>query len=442
MQGGENVLVQRVNTDTRSLQPGDMFVALRGERFDGHDYLAEAAEKGASAFLVHEDKAVLVPKPAAVISVQDTVSGLSRLAGEYRAGFDPRTVAVCGSNGKTTTKDLIASVLAKRFETQKSRASFNNHIGVPMTLLELEQRHDAAVLEAGTNHPGELDPLLKLIRPEFGVITSIGREHLEFFGDLAGVAREEGALADHLPENGLMLVNRESPEIETIICRAKCEVQTVGFSDACDWRAAEVRVSAAGTRFKVKSGSSLNGAEFAVQMPGEHHALNALFAVAVGHRLGLDAGDIAAGLIGCEPPAMRSRMEQARGVWILNDAYNANADSMTAAIRTLAAMECAGRRIAVLGDMAELGEHSTEAHVEAGREVAACNIDRLIAVGRFAKVTAEAASAGGMIGAEIFATVDEAGEAMKNTVREGDVVLVKASRSARLERLVNVLSAR
>lgn len=440
VRGRPDALVRRVSTDSRTVQPGDLFVAIAGERFDGHAFLNDAAAKGAAGLLVEAAKLPAQELAATVVAVDDTRSALGRLAARYRRDFKLPVIAVGGSNGKTTTKDLIASALGRRFVTLKSEASFNNDIGVPLTLLKLEGRHEAAVLEAGTNHPGELEPLLRMIAPRYGVVTSIGREHLEFFGDLAGVAAEEGMVAGLLPPDGKLLVNADSPEIERVERQACCRVVRLGAGKDCDWRAADVRVTPAGTEFCVTSERREFEGPYRVAMAGRHHAVNALFAIALGAELGLSRDEIASGLRECPPPAMRSRLEQFNGVWVLNDAYNANADSVAAALQTLAELPCRGRRIAVLGDMAELGVHTRAAQEESGRRAAEAGVDLLLAVGANAAVTGGAARAGGLRHVEEFASAETAASVLKQLARPGDVVLVKASRAARLERIVNALS--
>lgn len=439
LQGPGDMLVQRVITDSRIATSGDLFVALQGERFDGHDFVSGVADRGATAVLVENSKSPAYLAGTAVITVDNTRTALGRLAAGYRQDFKLPRIAVGGSNGKTTTKELVAAVLGQRFTTLRSEASFNNDVGVPVTLLQLEHRHQAAVFEVGTNHPGELAPLLNLIAPKFGIITSIGREHLEYFGDLAGVADEEGAVAAALPPDGKLFVNGDSPMLDRMTRRAACAVVTAGLTDGLGWQATQVRISAEGTRFKViRDGQELAG-EFEVKTPGRHHAVNALLAMAVGTEMGMTENELRPGLAACKPPAMRSRLELVRGVLVLNDAYNANADSMIAALETLAGLPCAGRRFAVLGDMAELGAHAADAHKEVGRWAAASGVNRLFAVGEFAAVTAGAAGEAGMIDVETFTSVEAAAGALKQAVRAGDVVLVKASRSARFERVVKAL---
>lgn len=429
----------RVCTDSRKAQPGDLFVALAGERFDGHDFLPEVAKRGASAVLVNRNKVPAEPGGCAVIAADETRPALGRLAACYRRDFTLPVVAVGGSNGKTTTKELLAAVLRRRFNTLWSEASFNNDIGVPLSLLNLEKSHEAAVLEVGTNHPGELAPLVQAIAPLHGVITSIGREHLEFFGDLEGVAKEEGWLAELLPSNGRLFVNGESPELDRILQRAKARVVRAGYGRDNDWRAREIEMDEAGVRFRVEAPEDAYRGEYRVNLLGRHQALNALLSVAVAAGLGLTQAEIQDGLAQCRPAKMRMQMWSANGVRVLDDAYNANADSMFAALQTLMDFPCSGRRVAVLGDMAELGKHSAEAHAEVGHRAAELKVDQLFAVGRMAEVMGAGARASGLMRVTELGEVETVASAVKRFVRKGDVVLVKASRAARLERVVEVL---
>src|SRR5437764_9944033 len=245
--------VTRVCTDSRQAQPGDLFIALAGERFDAHDYLAEAARKGAAAVVGERKKVEERDPDCAVIAVGNTRLALGSLAARYRRDFNLPVIAVGGSNGKTTTKELLAAVLRQRFKTLTSEASFNNDIGVPLTLLNLDGTHQAAVLEVGTNHQGELAPLVRLIEPQFGLLTSIGREHLKFFGDLKGVAEEEGWLAELLPAEGRLLINGDSPEIDGILRRTRARVIRVGLGPDNDWRAVEVNPDEFGVAFRLET---------------------------------------------------------------------------------------------------------------------------------------------------------------------------------------------
>ncbi|HEX4645387.1 MAG TPA: UDP-N-acetylmuramoyl-tripeptide--D-alanyl-D-alanine ligase, partial [Verrucomicrobiae bacterium] len=377
-----------------------------------------------------------LPGPCAVIAVDNTRQALGRLAARYRADFDLPVIAVGGSNGKTSAKELLASVLRQKLKTLWSEASFNNDIGVPMTLLNLEKTHQAAVLEIGTNHPGELAPLVKMIQPRFGVITSIGREHLEFFGDLAGVAQEEGRLAELLPVEGQLFVTGTSEWTDGIARRTRAKVARVGLGENCDWRARDARMEGQGMSFWVDGPAADFAGEYRIQLLGRHQVANALFAVAIGAELGLSASEIRRGLIECKPAKMRLQIENWNGVCVLNDAYNANADSVLMALQTLREMPCAGRRVAVLGDMAELGAQTVAAHEEIGRKTAELGIDQLFAVGKMAGVIAGAARAAKMNQVVEFEDVKAAAAALKRLLKAGDAVLFKASRAARLESLI------
>jgi len=295
------------------------------------------------------------------------------------------------------------------------------------------------VLEAGTNHPGELAPLVRLIRPQLGVITSIGREHLEFFGDEAGVAQEEGWLAELLPAGGKLFLNGDTPWTEAVAARTRAKVVRLGFGAHNDWRATKVRLDKNGVTFQVAAPrSELNG-EYRVNLLGRHQAVNALLAIGVGAEHGLGRAEIQRGLAECQPPKMRMQYWEANGVRVLDDCYNANADSMCAALETLADLPLQGRRVAVLGDMAELGAQSESAHAEIGRRAAELKIGQLFTVGRNSAVTARAARDAGLTRVIEFDDVEAAMRAVRNFLKPGDVVLFKASRASRLERIAETL---
>jgi len=443
--GAADAQVKAVGTDSRSAKAGDLFFAIKGEKFDGHDFVAEVAAKGVAAIVLEKSKAqsikAKVGNGVAMLAVADVRLALGKLAAAYRQEFDLPVIAVGGSNGKTTVKELLASVLRQKFATLASEASFNNDIGVPATLLRLEKSHQAAVLEAGTNHPGELAPLVKVIAPRIGVITNIGREHLEFFGDVAGVAQEEGWLAELLPADGKLFLNGDSEWLEKIVARTKAQVVRVGFGEKNDWCVKKVRLDKKGVTFQVTAPKEVFCGEYRVNLLGRHQAVNALLAAAVGGELGLERAEIQRGLAECQPAKMRLNYWEANGVRVLDDSYNANADSTIAALETLCGLPLQGRRVAVLGDMAELGAHSTAAHAEVGRRAAELKLGQLFAVGKMAAVTAQAARDAGLIRVLEFAEVETAMNVVKSFLKPGDVVLLKASRASRLERMAEMLKA-
>ena len=432
-------LVQGIGTDSRQVQPGELFVALTGERFDGHSFLPEVARRGAGAVMVDRARPIPPLPGCAVITVDHTRAALGRLASRYREDFSLPIIAVGGSNGKTTTKEFVAAVLREKFETLSSPASFNNDIGVPLTLLQLKTSIQAAVPEVGTNHPGELTPLVRLISPACGIITSIGREHLEFFGDLSGVVAEEGRLAELLPAQGKLFVNGDSAELSGIHRRTAATVVRVGFGEQNDWRVREIEWTESGLKFFIDAPAPEFAGDYSIRLWGRHQVVNALLALAVGREFGLTRDQIHAGLAGCVGPKMRLQLWRVEEVQVLDDSYNANADSTRAALETLREFPCRGRRIAVLGDMAELGRHGPAAHTEIGERAAQTGVGHLFAVGQMALIMGRAARAAGLQAVHEFSEVEAAAGALRDFVRPGDVVLLKASRSTRLERVGDVL---
>ena len=437
--GAAETLVNNNCTDSRQVKAGDLFFAIRGEKFDGHDFLNEVTAKNVSAIVIEQKKIPPQLPDCAVLVVEDARIALGKLAAVYRKDFNLPVVVVGGSNGKTTVKELIASVLSRELKVLWSEASFNNDIGVPLTLLRLEKSHQAAVLEAGTNHPGELVPLVTMIQPKFGVLTNIGREHLEFFGDVAGVAQEEGWLAELLPVDGKLFVNGDNEWTDKIVRRTRAKVVRVGLNENNDWHAGKIRLDKNGVTFQAEAPAKELSGEYRINLLGRHQVINALFAIAVGAELGLSREEIQRGLAACQPPKMRLQFWEANGVRVLDDAYNANTDSTIAALETLCDLPLQGRRVAVLGDMEELGAHSEAAHAEVGRRAAELGIGQLFAVGKMSVITAKAARDAGLTRVIEFVDVEAAVKAVKNFLKTGDVVLLKASRASRLERIAETL---
>ncbi|MGH7943262.1 MAG: UDP-N-acetylmuramoyl-tripeptide--D-alanyl-D-alanine ligase [Limisphaerales bacterium] len=437
--GEPDTLVRNVCTDSRRAKFGDIFFAIKGENFDGHSFIREVAEKKAAAIVIEQKKIPSQLPSCAVLAVRDTIAALGKFAAAYRRQFTLSVICVCGSNGKTTTKEMIACILRQKFSTLWSEASFNNNIGVPLTLLRLEKSHQAAVIEAGTNHPGELAPLVEMMLPNVGVLTNIGREHLEFFGDMNGVAREEGQLAERLPAEGTLFVNGDNEWTTEVVRRTRARVVRVGFGDKNDWRAEKIKMTNNGVSFRVTATSKEFCDEYHVPLLGRHQALNATFAMAVGAHIGTTVAEIQRGLAECKPAKMRMQYWEAGGIRVLDDAYNANADSMVTALETLRDLPMQGRRVAVLGDMAELGAHSEAAHAEVGRRAAELQIGQLFAVGKMAPVVAKAARDAGLARVIEFENVEAATKAIKSFLKSGDLVLLKASRSSRLERIAETL---
>lgn len=433
-------VVSGICTDSRAVKTGNLFVALVGEKFDGHDFVSDVCVKGAVAAVVDARRLAALPPALPYLVVDDTRRALGQIASAYRALFEIPRIAIAGSNGKTSTKELVAAVLSLRLKTVWSPASFNNDVGVPLTLLQLTSQHEAGVFEVGTNHPGELRPLVEMIRPTIGIITNIGREHLEFFGNLDGVLDEEGTLAEMLPAGGLLLTDGDGYGADVLMRRSAARVARVGMRGGNDWRIGKVELGASGSRFTIDTDAAEFSGEYHIKLLGSHQVVNAAYAIVVGKELGLGRAEIQRGLASCTGAKMRLQPKRIDDFMVLDDAYNANADSMHAALNTLQVFPCTGRRIAVLGDMGELGESSASAHEEVGRRAAEKGVDCLVAVGKSSDIMASAARTAGLREVWDLREVEKVGPVITDMVRPGDVVLVKASRSTRLERVIEYLA--
>ncbi len=435
--------VTGIEIDSRRLRAGDCFVALAGPRFDGHDFLNDAARLGASAAVVsHPTRAMNSPSGLALLQVQDTLTTLHKLATNYRRLMPPstRVIAVTGSCGKTTTKDMIAAVLRERFEVVETEGNRNNQIGVPLNLMRLAAAVDFGVFELGSNHPGEIRVLTDLVQPDIGVITNIGLAHVEFFGDEAGVAAEKGTLVEALPRNGdgLAVLNADDAWCSRLRARTRATVVTVGIETFADVRASDIRING-DVKFRLNIARKREDVVVRLRTMGRHQIYNALQAAAVGYFVGLDLDEIREGLETVRFPDLRMEPLDLNGVRYVKDCYNANVPSTRAALGMLKETPCHGRRIAVLGDMRELGALSQCGHAEVGRLAATCGLDLLLTVGREARWTAEAALEAGMEMHRVLITsdVDEARDATAALVREGDLVLLKGSRALGLERILD-----
>lgn len=434
-----------VGTDSRAVRPGELFVALRGERFDGHDFVPAVLAAGAAGAVVARARADGLAGPLLV--VDEPRGALARLAAWHRARFAAPVVGVAGANGKTTTKELLAAVLGARFPVLASEASFNNDLGVPLTLLRLRPEHRAAVVELGTNHPGELAPLVRLARPDLGVLTHLGEEHLEFFGSVAGAVAEEGWLAELLPPGGTLFLPGDNPWAGTVAARTAARVVRAGRGPGNDWRATAEAADAAGTTFEVAAPAAALSGAYRVNLLGAHQVANALLALAAGAALGLGREELRRGLAAARPPRGRMEAWEHAGVRVLDDSYNANPDSVAAAIRVLA--ELPAPRWLVLGDMGEVGAQGPAFHQEVGTLAAQAGIEHLWCVGVLAETSAKAydrAAANGPSPARArhFDSVPALNDALREPgpgAPPAAAILVKGSRFMAMERVVGALSA-
>jgi UDP-N-acetylmuramoyl-tripeptide--D-alanyl-D-alanine ligase len=435
--GNPSSSVTSICTDSRKLQAGDFFIALKGDNFDGHAFVAESAKRGAVGAMVSDLPAGL-PAGFGVIQVQDTLAGLQALATEYRRTLSTRVVGITGSSGKTSTKDLITCVLATRFQVTKTEGNLNNHIGLPLTVLRTSSSDQFGVFELGMNHPGEIAPLAAIAQAQVAVITNIGVAHIEYMGSREAIAKEKGMLAEALPPDGYLVMPAEDDFAASIASRTKADTILAGIGQG-QVQARDLQQQFNGVRFTIEEHGHGVAAELPV--PGVHMVRNALLAVAVGRIFGLSLEECAAGLRVLRLTKGRLEQKTARGIQILDDTYNANPDSVSAALRTLAQMPATGRRIAVLGVMGELGQESEHGHRQVAQVAVEEGLDGLIGVGAGAEWMTDTADRGGLPMVRHFRNTDDAVEVLRDVLQAGDVVLVKGSRSARMERVVEGLQA-
>jgi len=429
-----------VCTDSRKLVPGDLFVALKGERYDGAEFLAQAEQAGARAIITEGIPSGFEPR-VPVILVASGLEALGRLARAHRERQKACVVGITGSNGKTTTRELAGAVLRQQFEVLQNTANENNRVGVPQTLLRLNDRHDFAIIEMGTSERGEIAALAGICTPQCAILTSIGASHLAGLGDLEGVMHEKSALLAALPRDGIAIVNYDDAWCVRAGESANCRVVSYGTDARCEIRAGDLRANRHGTHFTLNCKH-----EFRLPLHGLHNVSNALAAIALGWVSGVDVPAMILALRRVEPVPGRLHFAEFGGVGVLDDSYNANPASTLAALRTLADFPCTGQRIAVLGDMLELGRHSALLHAELGRQAAVLDLDLVIAVGPEMNAAAEVLEAAMLRCGRgtVWRLPDSsaAAEAAAMEAREGDIVLVKGSHGMHMERVVQELRAR
>lgn len=432
---------RKISTDSRRVEKDGVFVALRGESRDGHAFVSEAVRRGGACLVVERN--VGGSGGASVIRVRDTLRALGDIAHFHRRKLAPRVLAVTGSNGKTTTKEMLFSILQRartadgplRGKVLKTEGNYNNLVGLPLTLFRLRGRHRAAVVEIGTNRPGEIRRLTAIADPEVALITSVAPAHLSGLGTLAGVAREKGAIFRGLNPRGTAVVNLDDSRVVRQSRRFTGRVVTYGTGGFV--RGEDPEMLAGGRlRFNLRVGRRREPVR--LRLCGVHNVRNAVGAAAMAHAFGADVAAIRQGLEAVRPVPMRMQVERWAGVGIINDAYNANPASMEAALATLKTVPGRGRRIAVLGDMLEMGTDEAACHREIGAVAAGCGLDALYLLGRFARDIRQGAVGAGMAPAavRVAGSHRKLGSALRTTVRKGDWVLVKGSRGASMEKVL------
>jgi UDP-N-acetylmuramoyl-tripeptide--D-alanyl-D-alanine ligase len=434
---GDDASVAGASTDSRAIRPGTLFVAVRGDRVDGHDYVDDAFRRGAAGALVAREEARTGP----TVIVSDTRAALLELAREERDALAGTVVGITGSTGKTSVKDMAGAVLGTRFQVHASPRSFNTEVGVPLTLLNAPEGTEVIVCEMGSRGRGHIAALCAVARPQIGVVTNVGLAHMEMFGSPEAVAEAKAELVEALPRGGTAVLNADDPVVRAFDARTDARVLRFGTSPDADIRGEDLALDPGGRpSFTLRTPAGSERVELAV--PGEHMAWNALAAATIGIALGLSAGECAAGLKEARVSDWRMQVtDGASGIRVINDAYNANPSSMAAALKAARWIAREGRCIAVLGEMAELGAIADVEHERVGELVARLGIEHLVVVGDGARLIAVGAAREGVESERVTrcATVEEAVEAVRALARAGDVVLVKGSRVAGLERVVEAI---
>ena len=436
-------IITGVSTDSRSINNGDLFIALEGNNFNGHNFVGEAIEKGAKGVVVRRGGPLKNGTdtkngvcPYFCIEVPDTLKALGDIAHYHRMRFNIPVIGVTGSNGKTTTKDMLAHILGLKYRVLKNHGTFNNFIGVPLTILKLTKEHEVCVIEMGANHAGEIARLTDIARPNIGIITNIGPSHIEYFKDLETIAQAKAEIFQKFTKDGIAIWNADDGMLSGLYQTLNCKKKTFGQAAGCYYQAANIEYAEGAWRFILNMDKPIN-----VKLLGRHNVYNALAAIAASDTLGVKYGDIFLSLSNFKGPSMRMEILQAGGITIINDSYNSNPKSMESAINVLANFNAYGRKILVSGDMLELGEVSRYFHNQIGLSVFNSGIDVFIVVGEMSKEAAGAAISSGMSKDSIYYCKDSksAGELLLKIAHAGDVVLIKGSRAMKMENVCSTI---
>lgn len=425
-----------VSTDTRTITPGALFVALSGERFDGHEYIAEALNKGAAGMIVSREPVGLLPG-VAVFLVTDTWTAFEDLARFHRCRFQIPVIAVTGSNGKTSTKDMIAAVLSTKLNILKTEANFNNEIGLSQTLLKMNDKHQAVIVEMGMRGRGEIAELAGIALPTVGVVTNVGETHLERLGSIENIAAAKAELVEALDGQGVAILNGDDVHVRAMSEKTAARVVYYGQKAETDVRAMNVSQSAQAGAFDCTVGST--SFPVSIPMPGIHNVYNALAAIAVGVELGVETDLISQGLAQFEPGKMRLNIGQYGHVTVIDDTYNASPLSMAAAIEVLASV-AKGRKLAAIGDMLELGTAAQAAHAKVGVQLAAVGVEVVLTLGELARVAGETALQQGVLAVIECNDHEHAIRELRKILRPGDTLLLKGSRGMTMEKLLGVFA--
>lgn len=427
-------------TDSRRIAAGVLFIALKGEKFDGADFVQESVKQGAAGIIVREDcpPEKLIGLTVPIWRVADTLTAYQQIARAWREKFSLPVIAITGSNGKTTTKDLTAAVLSAKGKVHKTHANFNNEIGLPLTLLGINESHAYAVTEIGMRGLHQIETLAQIARPTMGIVTNVGETHLELLGTIDNIARAKSELVAAIPSGGCVILNADDARVAAMrdVAQPGVKILTYGIEKNADIRAEAVRTENNATKFMIAYQDERH--EYILPLVGRHNVYNALAAIAAGFALGLAPEEIHNGLLKFEPTGMRFAVEDKGNYHIVNDAYNASPLSMRAAIETLASL-VTGRKIAVLGDMLELGDSAPHLHKEIGELLGKCKFFALITYGELAKHIAIGATGAGIKEVYSVASHQEAADKLQEIMNFGDTILFKGSRSMQMEKIIDLV---
>lgn len=431
--GGDETVIKGISTNSREIKEGELFIPLVGDKFDGHEFIRAAFELGASAALTSKETELFIGKT--IIRVKDTKKALGAIAAYYKEKNNVPTIAVTGSVGKTTTKDMVYSVISQKYNTLKTEANFNNDIGLPLTIFHLEKEHEAAVLEMGMNHFGEIDYLASIGKPDAAIITNIGESHIENLGSREGIFKAKMEITNRFGKDNTLIVNGDNDFLRNV--KGEYKVVRYGLDSGNDVYAKNIVNKGLGG---ISFTAVVNGMEYAAELavPGEHNVYNALAAICAGIEFKIPMEDILRGIKTFEPTAQRLAVEDYKGITIINDCYNASPDSIKAALKVLAATD-AKRRVAVLGDVLEMGEHAPSAHYGLAKYVKDAGVDVLVTAGENMKNLARGAKEQGVSEIHAFDKTLEACNFVKDALKEGDAVLIKASHGMRFEEVYNAI---
>lgn len=445
-----NISISGVSIDSRTIKKGDLFICLRGENFDGHHFIKEAVGKGAAGVVIREGYPLADSltnseiRSIPFLSAGDTLNALQELARYYRGKFSLPLIGITGSNGKTTTKEMLWHILSRKYAVLRNEGNLNNHIGVPLTLFRLTPSHHAAIIEMGISARGELTRLCQIADPTAAVITNIGPTHLEKLGRIENVAEAKGEILSFIKADGICILNRDDTFFDVFKSMTQCRVLSFGMSSHADVYTEFADIALPGKSAEMMTfrlTCPTGQAPVSMQVIGLHNLYNALCAAAAACAMGADLEDIRQGLEKFTPVNMRSAIENVGGIYILNDTYNANPASMVAAVDMLKSLKEGKQKFVVQGDMLELGENAATAHRDLGIYIAGVGIDGLISVGEFAEYVAEGATGAGMSGDRVIVCRDNVQtlEKIKEWLHKGDLLLVKGSRGMKMERIIEGL---